>query len=441
VKEFIQTNYQFLLLCFLWIGIGFIAGSIPAVVFVVTSVLLLKRKNLYQEIFLGFMLILILSDSRERGFNFAIDVKPVYIVLLSAFLFFDTQKFSSFSRLIYLFLPFLLVAIFLNVNSEDWIASTQKSLSYALILFIIPNYLIKTYKERGEIIFKNIVYLFSVVLIAGIVLKLSGSSLPYLGDRYRGVFGNPNGIGVFCSIFFLLLRTIEHYFPSLFSRQERVSIYGLIFFSIFLASSRNSIMCVLIYLLFLRLSKISPFISVLIFIVIVSSYQFLFTYFELFIQRLGLGEYFRISTLSTGSGRDIAWTFAWDNIQKNFFFGRGFGYDELLYRANYQELSIRGHQGNAHNSYLTIWLNTGIIGLFLFMTGFLLAFFKGTKNTVIALPIMFAVLFSANFESWAAGSLNPITFQLWLILTIITSDHFSKEKNSAAVSELGERPK
>jgi O-antigen ligase len=98
-----------------------------------------------------------------------------------------------------------------------------------------------------------------------------------------------------------------------------------------------------------------------------------------------------------------------------------------------QKLNDLGHQGNVHNSYLTLWLNTGIIGLFLFARGFLLSFIKASKNTRIAFPVMFTVLFSANFESWMTASLNPITIQLLIILTILTSPEFNEQKNESTL--------
>ena len=172
------------------------------------------------------------------------------------------------------------------------------------------------------------------------------------------------------------------------------------------------------------------------FVVILAAYQYVFSNFELIIRTLGLGEYFRIETLANGSGRDVAWSFAWEKIQDNFFLGKGFAYDEVLFYniSNSDSLSILGHQGNAHNSYLTIWLNTGIIGLFLFARGFLLAFFKGAKNTIISLPVMFAVLFSANFESWMAASLNPITIQLWIILALLISPVFNEDRKQKEIA-------
>ena len=348
------------------------------------------------------------------------------------FFFFDRKNFPSLSKLIFLFVPFFLVAAFLIIRSDNWLSSLQKYLSYMLMLFIIPNYFLKIYQENGNKIVKDIVFLFSLVLLAGLVSKYLFPDLATMGGRFRGIFGNPNGVGVFCTLFFLLFSVINEYFPNLFSRAESIFVYAVILVSVIFCSSRNAIMCILIYLLFTRLYRVSPFIGFLILCIIIVGYEFVLQNFESIIRSAGLGEYFRIKTLETGSGRNIAWTFAWENIQSNFFFGKGFGFDELLYRRYEHELSVLGHQGNAHNSYLTLWLNTGAIGLFLFLRGFLLAFIKGAKSSRIVFPVMFAVIFSANNESWLAGSLNPITFQLWIILTIITSSEIilAKEKES-----------
>jgi len=162
---------------------------------------------------------------------------------------------------------------------------------------------------------------------------------------------------------------------------------------------------------------------------ILIGYEVLFQNFELIVKSLGLDDYFRIKTLETGSGRNIAWTFAWEKIQENFFFGKGFAYDELLYSSHYEELSIKGHQGNAHNSFLTIWINTGVFGLFFFIRAILATFFVAAKNSRYAFPILFAVAFSANFESWLAASLNPFTFLFLMMMTILISPEFNSNAN------------
>lgn len=429
--KYIRTNHQFLILVALWVGVGVYLGPIPAIILTLLSVLLFKYKNLYQELFLGFILVLILSDSRQKGLVFASDVKTFYILLLSAFFIFDKKNFPPFNKLFYFFVPFLLLSVFLIPKSEIWVDCTQKTISYILLLLIIPNYVIKIYEERGIVFLKNMILMLTIVLLSGFVLKVLDSKIVVFQGRYSGVFGNPNGIGLFSSIFFLLFSTISHYFPYLFSKKEKYFILSVIFITIILCASRNAIMTVLIFLLFRRLYKLSPFWGFVIFLVIVVSYQLIFLNIESIISQLGLGEYFRISTLKTGSGRNIAWEFAWKKIQDNFFLGKGFAHDIVVFYGgeNQNVLNLMGHQGNAHNSFLTLWLATGVIGLFLFMRGFFLAFLKGSKNTRIAIPLMYTILFSANLESWIAASLNPFTIQIWIILTLLTAEQFNNKEH------------
>ena len=324
MREFIRTNHQFIILCFLWIAVGVIAGSIPAIVFIFLSVILLKRKDLYQELFLGFLVILILSDSRIEELKFASDVKIFYILLLSVFFFFDRKKFTSFNNLIFLFTPFFIVSLFLVVFAENWLVSFQKYLSYLLLLFIAPNYLIMIYQKDGVGFLKNIVFLFSFVLLIGLLLKYISPDIAMLAGRYRGIFGNPNGVGLFCSMFFLLFYVVKEYFPSLFTKGEYLYVYSTIITSIIFCGSRTAIMSTICFLIFTKLYKVSPFLGFIILCVIIIGYELILNNLSNIINSVGLSEYFRLETLETGSGRNVAWTFAWQQIQDNFFFGKGF---------------------------------------------------------------------------------------------------------------------
>ena len=46
-------------------------------------------------------------------------------------------------------------------------------------------------------------------------------------------------------------------------------------------------------------------------------------------------------------------------------------------------------------------------------------FFNAAKNSGLALPILFACLFVANFEPWLAASLNPFTIQFIICIAVI----------------------
>jgi O-antigen ligase len=92
-------------------------------------------------------------------------------------------------------------------------------------------------------------------------------------------------------------------------------------------------------------------------------------------------------------------------------------------------------EGGVHNSYLILWLNTGLIGVIVYFRSFFLSFFKANKNTKLAFPIMFSVMFSINFEPWLMSSLNPFTIGFLLILTLMTEDIF---QNAPSINESDE---
>ena len=89
-------------------------------------------------------------------------------------------------------------------------------------------------------------------------------------------------------------------------------------------------------------------------------------------------------------------------------------------RKNLDLLSLLGHQGGVHNSYLTLWFNAGIIGIIIFFRSFFLLFFKANRFVPVSFAIMFSVMFSVMYESWLMGSLNPYTIVLVMAMTITT---------------------
>jgi len=91
-------------------------------------------------------------------------------------------------------------------------------------------------------------------------------------------------------------------------------------------------------------------------------------------------------------------------------------------------LADMGHQGHAHNSYLTFWYDVGLVGLLAFLTGLLRSFFISRKDPVI-FPVIIGVLISNNFESWLTASLNPYTIVLYMIITVLILGDITKESN------------
>lgn len=436
--SFLNRHFQLLVLLFIWLIAGIYTG-VASYAVIGASILLLKYKNRYFDLFIGFFFILILSDSRQYSLQFAAQFKNLYIVLLALFLLLDTKSFSFKNVFLKLFIPFFIVAVIcLGFSGANLATGAQKTLSYILLMLLVPVYFTRIYDQYGKEVLKDIIWFGTLLIIIGLVLKVVMPDVVHIEGRFSGILGNPNGLGIFLLLFFILFSVLLHYYPELFTKTDKLLIYGVVFVSIILCQSRSALMAVLIFLAFKYFYRISPFLGFILFIVILFSYQVISSNIEIIIFTLGLQEYFRIDTFETGSGRLIAWKFAWDHIEKHFFLGKGFSYTDNLYRVNYDYLSRLGHQGNAHNSYLTFWLDTGLIGLLLYLRGLLLTFIKAARNTIVAIPVMYAILFSAFFESWLTASLNPFTIQLFMVLTIIFGEQFNTQMVSEKQNETEE---
>jgi len=413
-----------LLLFAIWYAVGSVS---PLVFYGVgfLSVILLWRRALFFEILLGFIFIVLLSDNLRYTTDFAKSFKNVYILLLTAIAILERRRFGIDFEVLKYFIPFLLVAIISMANSPQIFTSFQKTLSYSLILFAAPQFLIFSFKDKGPIILKDIIYLGVFMIFVGFIMRFfdPGWVISH-GGRFRALFGNPNGLGIFIILLFALTLICRDYFRALFSKADLRWILITLVAALLMSGSRSALIAVVLFYLFSRFYKFSPFLGFILFVAVSIGAEILSQNLVPIVQGLGLSDYFRIETLEDASGRYIAWEFAWEAIQDNFWLGRGFSFDEWLMSKNQDFLNDLGHQGGVHNTYLIIWLNTGIIGLLLFIRGYLLLAIKGAKNSAMSFPLLWMVLFSIMLEPWLAASLNPFTVLFLIGLVILTNPLF-----------------
>lgn len=387
------------------------------------------------ELLIGFFFILVMSDSRQDSLQWAVSAKDEYIAMLSLFLLMDQKSFQPFSYFYQKFMPFFLIACvcLFYTPSEIIFTSIQKTLSYILLIIVVSNYVVRCHKDHGSEFYKVLIYFGVTILVVGLAFKFIHNSQAYFEGRFRGLLGNPNGLGVFTLMFFLTFSVIKDVYPTLFTKSEKWVIYIAVFVSIFLSGSRNCLFALLIYFFFLFAYRLSTFLGFILFVILIVSYQAIQDNIVTIVEGLGLTSYLRVSTLSDASGRFVAWNFAKDQIKQSIWLGRGFEYTNYIFHINEDWLSAMGHQGNAHNSYLTLWLDTGLFGLVAYMWGFLGSFFRAARKSKLALPVMYSVIFSTIFESWLTASLNPYTIQLFIILSMLTSEQIIPSKAPAAI--------
>lgn len=392
---------------------------------------------MYFEILLGFFFILILSDNLSYTTDFAKVFKNAYIVLLALISIFDRKRLSATNSLFKYFVPFLVISVISLFFSPYMFTGFQKTLSYALIVLTVPQFFVHAFKERGEIVVKDFIYMGVLMIVIGFAFRFisPGVAISH-GGRFRAVFGNPNGLGIFASLLFVASFIAHDNFKSLFSKTDLRWIFITIIVAILLSGSRSAVIGVSLFYLFSRFYRLSPFIGFIGFVAAIVVAEVISTNLVSIVQSLGLAEFFRVETLEDGSGRFIAWGFAWESIQSHFWLGRGFAFDEWLMTKNQDLLNDLGHQGGVHNTYLIIWLNTGLVGLVMFLRAYVLLFIKGAKNTRYSFPLFWMVLFSISLEPWLAASLNPYTIILLFIIVMITEPVFQGVTESEKVEPL-----
>lgn len=413
----------------LWVGAGMIISP-AAYLLVFASLFLLWKRDYTTEMLLGFIVILALANNLSELFEFATNTRIIYLLVLSLLFLFNTKDFRPYQKAYISFAPFFIIsfiALFMEMAPSFW-TGLQKTISYILMFMVVPNFFMKAYREHGSKVYKSIIYIILTLMIVGFVLRLINPEFVTIEGRYTGLFGNPNEMGIYCLLTLIIFNIAKSYDPELFSKKEKWFIYFVIFLSLFYSGSRASLGAVFIFIFFSRFYKSSSWLGFFIFLLSIYGYIWIGGNLPAIIEFLGLEEFFRLRTLEEGGGRFIAWNFAWTLIQDNFFFGRGFDWELYIFRENYMMLSKLGHEGAVHSTYLSMWMNTGIVGLITFFFTLFALIIKASKLTHWAFPFLYAIMFSITFESWLMGSLNPFTILFLIILTMISNEHMVENK-------------
>lgn len=443
MPDFIRRNLVLVLILALW----YIAGvaSTPLFFGVGTlTVLLWWRRKMYFEILVGFFFILILSDNLRHATDFAKVYKNAYIVLLALIPALSRSDFRPFNKLWLYFVPFVLISFVGLPNSPVAFTGLQKAVSYLLLIFAVPQFFITAFREKGPDAVKDFIFFGVLLILTGYVLIFFEPGLAFShGGRFRAVFGNPNGLGIFAGLLLVFTVAGREYFKGLFSKNDLRWMVLPLLAAVAMSGSRTSIMAVALFLLFVRFFRSSPYLGFILFFALATAVEAVSSNLLAVVSALGLEGFLRIDTVSEGSGRYVAWGFAWEAVQEHFWFGRGFAFDEWLMEENQDFLNTLGHQGGVHNTYLIVWLNAGLVGLLLFLRAWILIFIRAGKQNAVAFPAMFLVLFSILLEPWLAASLNPFTILLLMTLVMMTDDAFQpylRGEVSPLVTEKEEIP-
>lgn len=115
----------------------------------------------------------------------------------------------------------------------------------------------------------------------------------------------------------------------------------------------------------------------------------------------------RGNSLEEGGGRFVAWNFGWEELMRRPWLGGGAGFEEAYYGRHSELLSMLGHQGFSHNSYLAFSLNYGIPMAVALLGGLIrkLGLFDRSMFFLALLPFVLATF----VEGVLTSPLNAVT--------------------------------
>jgi len=398
-------------------------------------------KNRFGDAMVVFLVLLLFSDSVFSLYANPGKAKDFAALLIGFYVFTKTKNPLQNSFINY-FWAYLFVALLGLLLVNFRVVGLQKLISYGLMIIIIPSSVTHILNRPGGMNFlRKLLFVFAAIYLFSILMsRINPGVYAWLG-RFNGIHRNPNGVGIFSALFVMNLVLVKDIYPNLFSKRMFWTMIGVFLFAIVLCRSRNALLSLGVFYLF-RTIKVKFVAGVLLVLVIASGYGLITYLVEGLIVQFGLEDELRLDTLSYASGRIYIWNACLIEIQNSYWIGHGFTYEEYSkWDQKYIGIveKIDHNYGNVHNSYLTIWLNTGLFGLISYMAGLIFLVFKAQIKSKTIAPLFFGALLIAFFESYMVASLNPYTWQLWFGFTIATFTPKYRFKRKVKPKEEPER--
>ena len=359
--------------------------------------------------------------------------------LLLIFCFFSKYKFHIHPILLISFLSFMPSII----GSVDVIYSMSRYVSFVLLILSLDIYVRKiTTKEQLKTIIEAFLWISLLFQVLNSIYIILGMDNSY--GRYQGFTGNPNTLGVL-SIFSFL--STKYFLEKYKIYKTRVILYIVqisSFYTCIISGSRSATILILAVIIFsvvfvrgqngIKLN-IPGVIYIILPSILVLIFGFYYGEYDLLEKIPGLGRFINMGV--TGDRIDL-----WEQnlywFMQNPLFGLGYGVTT----------TIRTEFTGAHNSYITILVETGVVG-FCFMIIYLMVFsFKlinqminlGRNELSISAIFIFSLFIVAFGESFMFSLGSTEGFTLWFM--IIWSSRYMDLKKTAHTlgdSRCGER--
>ncbi|WP_029035321.1 O-antigen ligase family protein [Salinimicrobium terrae] len=308
-------------------------------------------------------------------------------------------------------LPFAIYATFISlIFSPLGFDAVLRGLAYWLIAIVIFTLYEKSYfnfpASTSQIILGFLILVFGLNS-----LLIFGGPEMYLVGRFRGVMGNPNELGLIAAFSYGIIDLLKSRNETDFSRRGFLLLKIILVAIIIFTGSRTALFGLILYEITFRLFQNKLLLAVSLLTLGTLYYISLSIDPVAIIQSLGLSQELRVESLITGSGRTEVWKIAWEEIKLNPWFGQGMLYDQYFIEE-YVDQNLSGvvarHWAGIWNSYLSLLMDVGIIGLVAFFF-FIYKVFNLSNQRNLAAAFLVLTLFAGITESWMAASMNAFT--------------------------------
>lgn len=325
------------------------------------------------------------------------------------------------------YIPYLLVAIILLINLINFISiyfspvllsNISQLYGYAIITLLSSFYIILIFCLIGNDsdLFYSMGKAFSIGTFFTIItpIVLNGPSV-LLSFRYGGgdIILQPNIIGFYAAL------TLVFNLGKIWGNNNLISYFFISISGITLLLTMSKTTIIALVVALVTIWFLSNMKEKIINIYICISFIIIFSipFYERFITQIN--NYFQNSDVSsTLSGRTIIWDYVINISQEHSLLGYGFASFRQVF-ANYSYLLGQVEIANAHNAYLQVFLQTGYIGLYLYI--FLVIVFlkeiilllKYRKNRLVQVWVALSIILlirSITEVSFGNGSSEYVIF-------------------------------
>ncbi len=371
---------------------------------------------------------------------YAAETTNVVNQIVFIFLFFSStlliiqnpKKTFSFIRKEKYLTAFVLFCVISFLWSDYSLISFKRSFQLYVTFITIINAILYIRLKNLLLILKVVSYLYIMVtFISG--LFIPGAIDPEFGT-WRGIELQKNLLGHSS----LMIFALSIYF--IFESNNRFSKYSSVLLLVFSAlaiilsgSSTNLIglLVVVLVILITYLDKYfrpigvrSLFTNLTIVMIILSSFILIAFSNEIL---AFIPELFGKDLSFTG--RTVIWANVWSEIQKKFWFGYGFGSYWIMGTSviDLFQASIGNRVNEAHNGFLEIWLQTGIIGFTIFISVMFSFIRRIIKTDFIYALIALLAISIVNFsESFVFKERSPSTLVFIFFYLLTSAIYFHK---------------